>query len=367
MMIIKQRFIAILVLVCGVNLLMAQETKRLLTDRLFSTGANFSTWTVGGDNVTQFSFPMAYRMPIGQDGQFYVSTSPALSSLGVDSLSYSLNGLSDIRMGGNVFLFNQNWLLTYGLNLPTGKSSLNIEQFQVWKELIQPAFSFPVSSYGQGMDVNIGISTAYELGGLMLGAGLAYLYKGSFAPLEGSSLKYDAGDELIFTVAIQKDNLMADVMITYYGKDKLDKVEIFQSGLTYLFQLAGNWTFDQWQLNILLREQFKANNKLGIGSAMITERKSLNGNQFAFHALASRPMQSRLDLLTSWVLRIYSNNDYGWGGSTFTGPGLGINYGIGDNMSLKLLVNMLFGKINTLAGSFSASGLTGKAGITVVL
>jgi len=348
----------------------AQQGKgpRLLTDRFAQLGMQFSSWSVNEDRLTQMALPVSYRMPMGEEGQLYVSTSPAFSGLKRDSLDYSLSGLTDVRIGGNRFLFNHNWLLTFGVNLPTGKSALDpLEEVKVWRELVQPAFHFPVAVYGQGLDVNLGLSTAYELGDWMLGAGIAYLYKGAFKPIDGASLEYDAGDEIIFTVGAQRENLMADLMVTYYGVDQLGGVDRFQSGLTFLIQLAGRWELGCWQVDVLARDQYKTKNKISAGTGLITERTTLNGNQFEFHALGRRPMQNHLDLQAAWDLRVYANNGFGWGGSMFTGPGVGVKWRLTDSVSLDLMTLMLFGKINTLAGSFDASGLTGRAGLAVQL
>lgn len=367
---IKQKNILLVAVLGMITVVTAQNQtgQRLLTDRFAQMGVQFSSWSVNEDRLTQMALPVSFRMPMGEEGQLYVSTSPAFSGLKRDSLDHSLNGLTDVRIGGNRFLFNHNWLLTFGVNLPTGKSALDpLEELKVWRELVQPAFHFPVAVYGQGLDVNLGLSTAYELGDWMLGAGIAYLYKGAFEPIEGASLEYNAGDEIIFTVGAQRENLMADVMVTYYGVDQLAGVDVFQSGLTFLVQVAGRWELGDWQVDAIVRDQYKTKNKISAGTGLITERTTLNGNQFELHAVGRRPMQNHLDLQAAWDLRVYANNGFGWGGSMFTGPGLGVNWRLSDTVSLDLMTLMLFGKINTLAGSFNASGLTGRAGLAVQL
>ena len=109
-----------------------------------------------------------------------------------------------MKWGGHYF-FSDRYLITFGMNLPTGKSALESEEYSVASVLALPAFNFRVPSLGQGLDIHLGLSTARELGDFIFGAGMSYLMKGGFKAFKEYDEDYNPGDELTITAGIDRE------------------------------------------------------------------------------------------------------------------------------------------------------------------
>lgn len=301
-------------------------------------GVNYEYWKANDNVINQFSLPLTMIYPFNDRLRLSIVTAPAFATLKTNKNNV-LNGFSDIRFQGHYLFSNEKWLLTFGLNLPTGKSSLTTEEFNVSNTLAIHAFQFQVPSMGQGLDVNAGIVTASEVGDFVLGTGVSFMYKGTFKPFKDFDYEYSPGYEINISTGLDRkfDNdfrLMGDVIYTIYGSDKGNDEEIFRSGNKLLIQLLSAFKFKSSDMMIMLRNRFKGKNKTGIGDVFEEERKNSNNNEFEIFTQLAFPYSPNLRLLILLDLKFYSNNDYDTGGANL--------FGAGGGARLTLLKSLVF-------------------------
>src|SRR5690348_15436338 len=176
---------------------------RLVGFRSSALGVMYEDWnfsdglpqpTPGGgqvlvDHASQFSFPLSLRVPVGTNWTFDVSAAYASGRVvltGTDpelnTSEYRLSGITDTRLRATGRL-PPSLSLTLGLNLPTGPTSFDAEEYSAFRVLAAPAFSFQVARLGNGFGGTAGLVLSHPLGEGWAGAlGVSYEMRGTYDP-----------------------------------------------------------------------------------------------------------------------------------------------------------------------------------------
>jgi hypothetical protein len=182
----------------------SSAAQRSLTGyRTSATGPVYETWSfsdgvyqpmhVGADSVlveraSQFSVPVVVNLPLGErwsvdlTGAYAhgrVRLAAADTSVGTNE--YTLSGLTDLKIRATGRL-NQTVLVTFGVNAPTGQTSLDKEEFSAFRVLAAPALGFQAPSLGTGAGGTAGLVLARQLGRWAWAMGLSYEVRGSYKP-----------------------------------------------------------------------------------------------------------------------------------------------------------------------------------------
>ena len=141
------------------------------------------------DQASQLSFPIMVRMPLGR--QWIVDVSAAYSSGRVDlagpdralnTSRYTLDGITDARIRATGRL-NPTVSITLGLNLPTGRTSLDSVEQEAFRVLAAPALSFQTARLGTGLAGIAGVVLSRQVGPGWAGAlGVSYEMRGGYEP-----------------------------------------------------------------------------------------------------------------------------------------------------------------------------------------
>ncbi|HPG38917.1 MAG TPA: hypothetical protein PLP19_08680 [bacterium] len=369
-MIIRKIFYALLFLYIPAALFAQPPVQRLQQQMSTLAGISFETWKAEQDRITQFALPITFIYPFNERSRLDVITSPALSTLSSGD-SYSLNGLSDTRVRGHYLTANEKYLFTYGLVLPTGKSSLTTEEFNVANAVALHAFNFRVPSLGQGMDINLGIATAFQYNDNVIGAGFSILKKNNYKPFKDYDYNYQPGDEFTFTTGIERNittmgkeaRVTADLVYTIYSSDKGNDEEIFKSGNRFMLQSGIFIPFNNYDLQIFLREKIKGKNKAGVGDQFEQERKNRNGNEFQITGQVILPPKNTSQIIGLFDMMLFGNNQYKTGGATLFGLGGGYRYKINSTLFFDGQLWFYMGSMKTGVESKSLTGIKLNGGI----
>ena len=251
---------------------------RLVGYRSSTVGVLYETWSFSDgivqptrsgnqevvvDRASQFSIPLSVRVPLGEN--WTIDLTSAYSSgrvvlTGADpelsTSEYGLSGITDTRLRATGRL-TPGVSLTLGLNVPTGKTSLDAEEFSAFRVLAAPPLSFQTARLGSGFSGTAGVVLSQQLGEAWAGAlGVSYEMRGTYDPgvliAALSSSDYSPGDALRISVGL--DGLVGENGMTlglsadlYPNQDRVTAPELNGGFLTS--RLGPVLTAD-WQLRL---------------------------------------------------------------------------------------------------------------------
>ena len=304
----------------------AEEVRtRFWRDVVVGSELHFQLWSGESDlEVREFSIPFVFVVPLGRRLSLDLVTGSGLATLDQDESS-DLKGLTDTKIRASCILGDELLLLTAGVSTPTGKTELDEEEQEVSNFLSQDGLDFRTSTFGQGLDLNVGLALAYKLGETVFGLGAGYLRKGEYLPQDGEP-EYQPGDELSLTAGLDREvmdsrvQLTLDATYTRYGGDRQEGERVFQSGNKVLVQALGRFRAGiDWQIHLSGRIKGRSTSY----TLAEEETEYTNGNQFEGGLAAMVGGVGPLRLRGVADLKFYEDNEFDRGEVTIWGVGPG--------------------------------------------
>jgi hypothetical protein len=161
--------------------------------------------TVPVTGASQWSVPVFAALPVGERWTFDVSTAYASGSVsldGRDSLGhheYRLTGLADTKLRLTGRVMGDHVLVTLGLNVPTGRTKLDDQQYSALRVLSAPSLDFQTPTLGSGVAGTTGMVFVRQTGRWAWALGASYEFQGSFDPValtlsEPTAPRFNPGD-----------------------------------------------------------------------------------------------------------------------------------------------------------------------------
>ena len=165
----------------------------------------FVHYTLGSptnNTISEFALPIFAVVPVNSMLSFDVGTafaSAKLTSTGSGQTNQSsLSGLTDTQIRSTVTLGSDLVLLTAGLNLPTGRSTVKPSEQAAAGAISSDFLIFPIPSLGSGFGGTGGIALAKPMGDWNLGAGVSVRRTQPFEPFSdstGTKYRFTPGNE----------------------------------------------------------------------------------------------------------------------------------------------------------------------------
>jgi hypothetical protein len=177
------------------------------------------------ETISQFALPLFITIPMGERLTIDVGTSYARSRVTADNAVSEVDGLTDTQVRGNLTLGSDFIVLTAGLNLPTGTSSVTLDQFAAAGLIGNDFLGFPISNMGTGLALTGGVAAARPIGDWNIGIGGAVRRSAAYEPfnIPGQTLRYQPGNEYRARVGVDRTVGAGRVALglTYsaFGKD----------------------------------------------------------------------------------------------------------------------------------------------------
>ena len=333
----------------------------------FLAGLSMQTWSTANDRITEFSVPVYFIIPVSKKLVINAGSSSAFASL--SSAGNKLNGLTDSRISASYVTMDDHLLVSGGVSLPTGKTTLEGDQSRIASALALYPLEFKVPSFGQGFAFNLSGLYAFQVGNYILGGGAGFVYKNGFKPITGSDLKYKPGQEVSLNLGGETNankrspvKFILDVTYTIYGSDQYDNTEVFKSGSKLIADLRTLFKAGKTDMVVYLRERTKGKNENGRGS-LVEEDKNSNGNQVEAGWRTYIPMSPVFGLNGLVDFKYYSKNEYEQNGALIGGLGAGFSYMPASGFGLDILVKYSTGSLKDGDVSTSLSGIEINGGI----
>ena len=202
--------------------------------------------------ASEIALPLFVIVPITSKFSVDVGTSFAVVNVERDALDAGgnpivvksdLSGLTDTQLRGN-YTFGQDLVvLTAGLNVPTGSSTVAPEELEAATFIGSDFLSFPVSGFGSGLGFTGGLAFARPVGSWNIGFGASLRhsteYEPGFRSSSGSSLKFQPGAEYRARLGADRPFGTGRVSLGFtfskFGDDKAD-TSVYNTGDRYIAQ-----------------------------------------------------------------------------------------------------------------------------------
>ena len=312
--------------------------------------------------VEQLAIPLAIVVPFGP--RLFVDIATAYASTtasGGSSPASRISGLSDTQLRATYTLGNDALVLTAGVNLPTGQSTVEADQIEAAGRIGSDFLSFPISNMGTGLAATAGLGVAQAFGSWNLGAGVSLRHSQEYEPFDiaGQRPRFQPGDEIRLRIgadrAVAQGRLALGATYSAFGDDE-----------------AGTFTYntgDRWVAQTAYSRRV-AGAEVGIGAwnllrtsgrRAVTEDSSVTTpwENIASLTLSVGFQTAGLRLEPNLELRQWSRGEYGDEPDGSVGQlatlGLRTRFGIAGLDAIPS-VSFASGGVETVAGRASVTG-----------
>ena len=195
------------------------------------------------ETISEMAVPVFVSVPFGPSFTFDVGTSYVRSRVTSGGTVSEINGLTDTQLRGNLTLGSDFVVLTGGLSLPTGRSSVTLDELTAAGRIGSDFLVFPISSMGTGLAATGGIAIARPLGDWNIGFGGAVRHSSTYDPfnIPGQTLRFTPGDEYRARIGVDRGvaNGRLSLGVTYsaFGNDDAGG-SVFNTGNRVIAQAA---------------------------------------------------------------------------------------------------------------------------------
>lgn len=214
-----------------------------------------------GETISELAIPVFAIVPIGSRFSVDVGTSYAQSRVRFDGGESSVSGMTDTQLRANYTLGNDFIVLTAGVNLPTGETTVTLDQLLAASRIANDFLSFPISSMGAGTAVTGGVAVARPLGTWNVGAGGSVRFASAFEPVEpesGPPPRYQPGNEYKLRLGADRPlgagQLAMGLTFSTFGEDDFAG-SLYNTGDRYVGQVGyarpvsfGTFNVGAWNL-----------------------------------------------------------------------------------------------------------------------
>jgi hypothetical protein len=150
------------------------------------------------ETIAELAIPVYVTLPAGAHLSFDVGTAYARARVTSGATRSEISGLTDTQIRGSYTLGGDLVVLTAGLSLPTGESSVTLEQLAAAGRIGNDFLAFPVSNMGTGLAGTGGVAIAHSLGDWSVGGGVSVRRSRAYEPFDvpGQSFRYQPGNEM---------------------------------------------------------------------------------------------------------------------------------------------------------------------------
>ena len=241
--------------------------------------------------ISEFTLPVYVLIPATSHLSFDVGTSythaEAKSTGGGTAVSSSISGLTDTQVRANYTLGSDFVVLTAGVNIPTGKSTVSADQLSAASLIGNDFLAFPISNMGTGFGGTGGIAIARPFGEWSLGIGASARKSASYEPFDASTgagdRHYQPGNEYRVRGGVDRafGTGRVNLGLTYskFGDDDLGG-SVYNTGDRFLSQVGLNNNFGPGMLSLLGWDLYRKSGVLVDGS--VTGHENILAGSLAY-------------------------------------------------------------------------------------
>lgn len=304
-----------------------------------SSGFYFRSWSIQeGDNyyrISQAAFPLTTVSPITNKINLLFATSHSTALMN-RNLEDGLQGIADGKIKAFYQIIPNHLLLNGGISIPFGKNRLSTEEINVAEVLYESVLGFGVTRFGEGLDSEFGVSSAFRLTNtITIGAGLGFLNKGEYEFHKNSPITFKPGNEYSFSIGIDlnSDSLFFrnDILYKSYSTDKLDSEPYLKQGTQFEITSRMSYRIFPATINFLVKHVYKSDNQFyGSLNYYLTDDLNFIDNSTWLKMSIEYQKSSSLAFIARFGVNRFGKSAIQWGDATIYSAGLGLQKKISE-------------------------------------
>ncbi len=279
----------------------------------------------------------------------------------------TLTGVNNTRVKGTAYFFERIFSAAAILNLPTGKTKLTSEEYNLAVGITDVTRRYAVRRLGEGFDYGAEFFLYPRLERVSVRLGGGFVNKGSYQVLESNDTKYKFGQQVYFSGAAdyQRNALgfAGGLRVTTYGSDKYGSQEVYRAGTTLLLNArVYDAQMQKWSAGFELLNRGKA--KISEGTGPLVEEADKSGrNEFWIYGNGSLPVNDQLRVLGRLERKSVGKNSYPTDSpyyrpnASYYGIGGGFSYQVSLSLSLTAIGTYYAGKVHAVEGDHDLTGV----------
>lgn len=239
-----KRFSILIFLFFAASSMFAQLGERIYyrSPIYIEAGSGYQKYSTGDTSLSLIYFPVSVTIPVTQELSFSVSNNPFMVTRELSKGEVKVNNLSDTKIGARYIFLNRQALLNLFVSLPTGKTKLELSEFDIFTDLGLSILKYKISNLGEGTNLGAGFNYAFPLDRKnTLGIGISYNSRMEYQPINwepierGAVFKYDPPDEFgvnasYFGVLNENVKLGLDLFYTKYSPASINGNDVYEPG-----------------------------------------------------------------------------------------------------------------------------------------
>jgi hypothetical protein len=355
--------ILFLVLICAVAFSQLGEKVYYKSPIYVEAGTGYQTYKTDDNTISVLYFPVSVMIPLSSELSMTISNNPFFVKRDISGTEVKVNHLSDTKLNMRYMFLDKRGLLNLFVNIPTGKTKLELEEFDTFTDLSMSILRYKINTFGEGLNVGAGFNYAIPIDKKsVLGVGISYTNRMEFQPInfdriqKNYELKYDPSDELGFNLSYfnslsETMKLSFDAYYVTYSKAKINSKDTFNPGSS--LSIIGGLSFITGSLNhnLLLNVRTFGNNQQNISRKWVDYK---NSYQIDLDYKISHKITPDVDLFGLLQARNYGEHQDNWNGiiyvvnkSSLFSIGAGTKLPVSGTLSLTAVAKYNMAKVQT--------------------
>ncbi len=251
----------------------------------------FQSWTIDNDlsgeefDLSQWYFPVYAFVPVYENTEIHFSTATAGSNTDSTGSDISLTGMNDTRLSVLRSLYEDKVLIGAGLNLPTGKTTLDQDETTLGNLLTSDFLSIPAKRYGEGFGIYFEGAFAEKISIYSFGLGFGYLLNSSYSPVDDVD-SYNPGNRFVVAangaIGHEYGNVYSYIRYNHFGVAVQDDVDIYRMGAITEISIGSNVLYQAFRLHGGIRVLLRAPDERLVEGDLVEFEENNNGSEFRF-------------------------------------------------------------------------------------
>lgn len=193
--------------------------------RLAPQYVQYQVHSPADETIAELAIPVFVTVSAGPRLAFDIGTAYTRARVTSGAVRSEISGLTDTQIRGTYSLGGDFIVLTAGVSLPSGESSVNLDQVVAAGRIGNDFLAFPVSNMGTGLAMTGGVAVARPLGDWSVGAGLSARRSRAYDPFDmpGERFRYQPGNEVRVRLGVDRPvaagRLALGVTYAAFGRD----------------------------------------------------------------------------------------------------------------------------------------------------